>query len=91
MDKNSNIVGKPYDLNVTATKDNIVSPSAFDRLLGDDELKVNTTNKQLNYKNYQLKNPQVPVERYTYRPPDIMFSDTKYSLDPNDGRIRMRT
>ncbi len=89
--KNSNIVGKPYDLNVTATKDNFVAPSALDRIFGDDQLKVSATNRQLNYKNYQLKNPQKPVERYTYQPPSVLLSDTKYSLSSNDDRIEMRT
>ncbi len=91
LDKNSNIVGKPYDLNVTATKDNFVAPSALDRLSGDDQLKVSTTNRQLNYKNYQLKNPQKPVERYTYQPPSVVLSDTKYSLGSSDDKIKMRT
>ena len=91
LDKNSNIVGEPYDLNVTATKDNFVAPSALDRLLGDNELKVSTTNRQLNYKNYQLKNPQKPVERYTYQPPSVILSDTKYSLGSNGDKIERRT
>jgi hypothetical protein len=84
---NTNIVGKPYDLNVTATKDNFVFPSTYDTYFGDDQVKINTTSRPLSYQNYQLKNPQTPIDQYTYRPPGVVLSDTKYSVDPNDDRI----
>ena len=84
---NTNIVGKPYDLNVTATKDNFVFPSTYDRLFVDDQVKINTTSRPLSYQNYQLKNPQTPIDQYTYQPPGIVLSDIKYSVDPNDDRI----
>tara|TARA_R110000824_G_scaffold101629_2_gene241399 strand:- start:5525 stop:6529 length:1005 start_codon:yes stop_codon:yes gene_type:complete len=84
---NTNIVGKPYDLNVTATKDNFVFPSTYDTFFGDDQVKINTTSRPLSYQNYQLKNPQTPIDQYTYRPPGVVLSDIKYSVDPNDDRI----
>tara|TARA_R110000796_G_scaffold106684_1_gene217156 strand:+ start:2215 stop:3429 length:1215 start_codon:yes stop_codon:yes gene_type:complete len=91
MQENTNTTGKPYDLNVTATKDNFVFPSTYETYFGDDQLNVNTTSTPLSYQNYLLKNPQRPVAQYTYRPPQTVLSDTEYSVDPNDDRISTTT